>query len=88
MNSNTFSLIGAALSVVLLALWYFDIVGEPVPALVASLVTFLLFFFPKGKTGENASPETPAKGTSIIQKHTGSGDNIAGGKTVHHYYGN
>lgn len=65
---------GSTLTLILAVLWYFDYISEPLAAVGTGIVTLLSYIF---------IPEENSKRKKIIkQKHSGSGDNVAGNKII------
>ena len=64
-------IIGATVTLILAVLWYFDIVSEPLVAIGTGVLTVVGYIF---------APANNAKKTTIKQKHSGEGDNVAGDK--------
>lgn len=70
-------IIGGLITVVLTALWYYNIITEPAAALGAAILTFLGYFFT-----EDGKEKPIKKKTKIKQVHNGDGDNVGGDKIV------
>ena len=66
-------IIGAVATLVLAVLWYFDKVSEPLVAVGTGILTVLGYIF---------VPDEKIQKTKIKQQHSGTGDNVAGNKTV------
>lgn len=66
-------IIGAMATLVLAILWYFGKVSEPLVAVGTGVLTVVGYIF---------VPDEKKQNIKIKQKHTGTGDNVAGNKTV------
>lgn len=70
---KTILIIGSIATLILSILWYFDKVTEPMVAIGTGFLTVLAYVLvPDG--------DNKATNTTITQKHTGKGDNVAGNK--------
>lgn len=67
-------IIGSIATLILAVLWYFNKVTEPLVAIGTGILTLLGYIFVPNETGHTK--------TSIKQKHSGKGDNVAGNKTT------
>jgi hypothetical protein len=66
-------IIGAIATLVLAILWYFNKVSEPLFSVGTGVLTVLGYIF---------VPDEKKHNTKIKQKHSGTGDNVAGNKTI------
>lgn len=70
---NIILIIGALITVMLIGLWYFEIITEPLAALGSAIFTLLSYLFlGNDKTGKKVK--------KIKQVHNGIGDNVVGDK--------
>lgn len=70
---KTILIIGAIATLILAILWYYDKVSEPLVTVGIGVLTVLGYIF---------LPDEQKQNTKIKQNHSGTGDNIAGNKTV------
>ncbi len=92
MKPNNILILGSIVTIILILLWQFNIIGEPIAALGGALLTFVGYIFtndskPANNTTENNSTVIIKEkkkhiNRNISQSHSGSGDNIAGDKIV------
>lgn len=73
MKENLILIVGIIVTAIFTLLWYFDIVQEPIIPICTSFLTFLGYFVAKRKDSNK---------TTIKQKHSGTGDNVAGNKVT------
>lgn len=66
-------IIGAIATLILAILWYFDKVSEPLVAIGTGFLTVLGYIF---------VPDENKQSIKIKQKHSGTGDNVAGNKII------
>ncbi len=70
MKPNHILITGSIITIGLIILWQFKIIGEPIAALGGAILTLIGFIVSKSKE------EKKMKSTNISQTHTGMGDNI------------
>ena len=67
-------ILGSIATLILAILWYFGKVTEPLVSIGTGALTFLGFLF--------VPDDKPKSKTIIKQKHSGTGDNVAGNKII------
>jgi len=72
-----FTIVGCLISIVIILLWHFEIIGEPVYALSGPIITLTGIAFTNKR-----KMEADTKSTKIIQKNL-KGDNIARDKITY-----
>lgn len=66
-------IVGIIVTAIFTLLWCFDVVQEPIIPICTSFLTFLGYFIANRKDSNK---------TTIKQKHSGTGDNVAGDKVT------
>mgnify|MGYP000630278752 CR=1 FL=1 len=78
MKPNHVLIIGSIITIILILLWYFEVIGEPIAALGGAGLTLAGYIYSNKASTKNKREIT----SKINQTHSGSGDNIGGDKTV------
>jgi F0F1-type ATP synthase assembly protein I len=83
MNKNLILLIGTVISIIVIMLWHFEKVEEPISALFTQLITFLRYYFAMKSEAHQGERESKIIEYKIINTH---GDNIFGAQVHKHYH--
>ena len=79
MKPNQILIFGSVITIILILLWQFEIIGEPIAALGGGVLTFVGYLLSNKSSKSN---EEENKSVKIKQKHSGIGDNIGGDKII------
>jgi len=80
MKPNHILIIGSIITIILILLWYFEVIGEPIAALGGAAVTLIGYIISTKKSAQsNSKKKISAK---INQTHSGKGDNVGGDKII------
>lgn len=71
MKPNHVLIAGGIITVILVILWYFDVISEPMAALGGAVLTLIGYLI-----SNNSNNGKKAK-INVSQKHSGAGDNVA-----------
>lgn len=74
MKPNHVLIAGGIITVILVILWYFDVINEPMAALGSAVLTLIGFLISNNSDNGNNGNKTKI---NVTQKHSGTGDNVA-----------
>ncbi|MBD0399985.1 hypothetical protein [Flammeovirga sp. EKP202] len=81
MKPNQILILGSIVTVILIILWHFKIIGEPIAALGGAIFT-LISYLVANKNKSQGEKKNPPNKKITKQRHSGKGDNIGRDKIV------
>ena len=73
MKPNHVLIVGGIITVILVILWYFEVISEPMAALGSAVLTLIGFMMSNNSDNGNKGNKTKI---NVTQKHSGTGDNV------------
>lgn len=72
--------IGSIITIFLIILWYYNLIGEPIAALGGAVLTLIGFLL--SNDSKSSLELKDKKSNNIVQSHYGKGDNVGGDKII------
>lgn len=82
MKINYILIIGSVITIILIILWYLEIIGEPIAALGGAILTLIGYILSNKESAKTKKYNVGKKSTKVTQIHSGTGDNIGGDKII------
>lgn len=87
MKSNQVLIIGSVITIILIILWQFEVIGEPIAALGGAFLTLIGYLITNNNKrlfgNDKVVVEEKNNEAKISQKHSGTGDNVGGDKNIY-----